>query len=58
MPEIEEDFVIGTLKGSELVDMKTNLLCANTESENTIIEKKHTEQRSTTTNSGLENAGH
>lgn len=45
MLEVEEDFVTGALKVSQLVNMKTNKLSTHSESENHVIEKTHTKQK-------------
>jgi hypothetical protein len=46
MLEVEEDFVTGALKVSQLVNMKTNKLSTHSKSENPVIEKTHMKQRS------------
>lgn len=58
MPEIEEDLVVGTFEGLQLVYVETNFLRTDTESENSVTEKKHMKQRRIPTNGGLENFGH
>jgi hypothetical protein len=58
MPEIEEDLVVGTFERLKFVNMKTNCLRTNTESENSVTEKKNMKQRSMPTKSGLENFGY
>jgi hypothetical protein len=46
MPEVEENLVTRALKGSKLIDVKTNTLSGNRESENSVTKLQNTEQRS------------